>query len=152
MNGFKQVFDQFFNGNLRGDYRNHGKGESQEKSDAGALPERKDEYIFHVLEAGRKIGERTKVGITEKLLDVLVAMFSPFCTELQRSELADCALQAKRLGSRLSQVLPYPSSSVRFRQRDAISGNIGSRPGEEDISYVNEEQADCSSPLRRSLE
>jgi len=62
------------------------------------------------------------------------------------------ALQGKLLRSRLSPALPYPSSSVRFRERDHISGAIGSRPGEEDISYVNEEQADCSSPLRRSLE
>src|SRR5215475_11553457 len=84
MNSFKQVLNQFFKRNLRSDHRNHGKGESQEKSDEGALPERKDDHSFHVLEAGRKIGERTKVGITEKLLGVLVAMFSPFFAELQR--------------------------------------------------------------------
>ena len=83
MNSLKQVFYQFFKRNLRSDYWNHGKGKSQEKSDDGALPERKDDHIFYVLEAGRKIGERTKVGITEKLLDVLVAMFSPFFAELQ---------------------------------------------------------------------
>jgi hypothetical protein len=62
----------------------------------------------------------------------------------------DTALQGKLLGSRLFPALPH--SSVRFRKAEPLSGAIDSRPGKEDISYVNEEQVHCSPSIRRSLE